>query len=170
MRAGSQKELEKRRLRAGRLLAKGRPQAEVAREVGVSSTTVSRWAQMLAAGRLTALKTQRACARPAGLDRAQRQRLARELKRGAIANGFATELWTLPRVGGLIKQLFGRRYSDSQVWRILTAMNWSCQRQTGRATQRDEAAIVQWKHNRWPALKNTPENAVKPSSSSTSRD
>ena len=57
MRAGSQKELEKRRLRAGHLPAKGRPQAEVAREVGMSSTTVSRWAQMLVAARLTALKT-----------------------------------------------------------------------------------------------------------------
>ena len=79
-----------------------------------------------------------------------------------MANGFATELWTLPRVAELIEEMFGRRYSDSQVWRILTAMKWSCQRPTGRASQRDEAAITQWKDKRWPALKKTPENAAKP--------
>jgi transposase len=165
----SLKELERRRLRGGRLLTKGFTQAQVARELDVSATTVSRWAQTLAAGGLQALKTQRPRGRQAGLDAAQRRELARALKRGAMVNGFATELWTLPRVGQLIEELFGRRYSDSQVWRILTAMKWSCQRPTGRATQRDEPAITQWKEKRWPALKKTPENAAKPSSSSTSR-
>lgn len=155
MRKASQKALEKRRVRAGRLLSKGWSQGEVVRELGVSSTSVSRWAQMLTEGGLEALKTQRARGRPARLDARQRQRLAREFKRGALAHGFATEQWTLPRVGELIAVLFGRRYSDSQVWRILTAMNWSCQRPIGRAIQRDEFAIKQWKSQRWPALKKT---------------
>jgi len=125
------------------LLLKGWSQADVAREVDVSSTTVSRWAQMLEDGGIEALRAQRARGRPADLDRAQRQRLVRELKRGAMANDFATEVWTLPRVRWLIERLFGRRYSTAQVWRILKAMNWSCQRPTGHATQRDEQAIMQ---------------------------
>lgn len=170
MRKPSQSELEKRRIRGGQLLAKGWTQSAVCVELDVSSTTVSRWAQMLAEGGMKALKVQRRRGRPAGLDDAQRRRLARELQRGAMANGFATEVWTLPRVGQLIAQLFGRQYSDSQVWRILGAMKWSCQRPTGRATQRDEQAIATWKAKRWPALKKTPENADKPSSSSTNRD
>lgn len=170
MRKGTQKALEKRRLGGGRLLLKDWSQADVARAVDVSSSTVSRWAQMLKDGGIEALRSQRARGRPAGLDRAQRQRLVRELKRGAMASDFATELWTLPRVGWLIERLFGRRYSNPQVWRILKAMNWSCQRPTGRATQRDEQAITQWKIKRWPALKKTPEKGGKPSSSSTSRD
>lgn len=170
MRKETQKDLEKRRLRGGRLLLKGWPQADVAREVDVSSTTVSRWAQMLEEGGIEALRTHRPRGRPGGLDSAQRRRLVRELKRGAMANDFATEVWTLPRVGLLIERLFKRRYSDSQVWRILKAMNWSCQRPTGRATQRDEQAITQWKTKRWPVLKKTLGNVDKPSSSSTSRD
>jgi transposase len=40
-----------------------------------------------------------------------------------------------------------------QVWRILGQLGWSSQRPTGRATQRDERAIRQWKQKRWPALK-----------------
>lgn len=166
----SQAELEKRRIRGGQLLAKGWTQAAVCVELGVSSSAVSHWARILAEGGAKALKTQRRRGRPAGLDESQRRRLARELQRGAMANGFATEVWTLPRVGRLIAQLFGRHYSDSQVWRILSAMNWSCQRPTGRAVQRDEQAITTWKARRWPALKKRPENAGKPSSSSTSRD
>ena len=165
MRKETQKELETRRLRGGRLLLKGWSQADVGREVDVSSTTVSRWAQMLEEGGIEALRTRRPRGRPGGVDRVQRRRLVRELKRGAMANGFATEMWTLPRVGWLIERLFERRYSDSQVWRILKAMNWSCQRPTGRATQRDEKAITHWKTKRWPALKKTPENGGKPSSS-----
>jgi putative transposase len=79
-----------------------------------------------------------------------------ELKRGAVAQGFPTELWTLPRMGQLIGKLFGRRYSDSQVSRILASLGFSCQRPTGRAMQRDEKAIRQWKRTRWPVLKKTP--------------
>ncbi len=55
----------------------------------------------------------------------------RHLKEGALAEGFATELWTLPRVGQLIEKRFGRRYSESQVWRILMSLGFSCQRPSG---------------------------------------
>lgn len=152
----SQKELERRRLRGGRMLLRGVSKADVARRLGVSATTVMRWERKLEQGGLQALKIGRRRGRPSGLDAGQRRALARELKAGAIANGFPTELWTLPRVGQLIERRFGRRYSDTQVWRILKSLNFSCQRPSGRALQRDEEAIRQWKHKRWPALKKTP--------------
>ena len=88
----TQKELEKRRLRGGRLLLRGLTKAEVARETGVSVTTVMRWAERVEAGGLQALKTQRRRGRPAGLDAAQRRILVRKLKAGAIAQGYPTEL------------------------------------------------------------------------------
>jgi len=80
------------------------------------------------------------------------------------------ELWTLARVGRLIERRFGLKYSASQVWRILSAMHWSCQRPAGRARERNEQAIRQWKHKRWPALKKTPARRGVSSSSSTNRD
>ena len=163
------KELQRRRLRAGRLLQRGVAQAEVARRVGVSRTTVSQWNTQLEAGGLAALRS-RPRGRPSGLDDAQRRELMRSLASGALAEGFATDLWTLPRVGQLIERRFGRSYCESQVWRILVALGFSCQRPSGRALERDEAAIQRWKRSRWPALKTTPQNKAGSSSSSTSRD
>jgi transposase len=163
------KVLQRRRLRAGRLLTRGVAQAEVARRLGVTRTTVSEWNAQLENGGLDALK-RRPRGRPPGLDVAQRRELMRALSGGALAEGFATELWTLPRVGQLIERRFGRAYSESQVWRILVSLGFSCQRPSGRALERNEAAIQRWKQRRWPALKKTLPNKGGSSSSSTSRD
>jgi transposase len=161
--------LQRRRIRAGRLLLRGIPQAEVARRVVVTRTTVSTWNEQLESGGLEALK-RRPRGRPSGLEATQKAELVRLLKEGALAQGFATELWTLRRVGKLIEEKFGRRYSESQVWRILIGLGFSSQRPTSRALERDEEAIRRWKRVRWPALKKTPENKAESSSSSTNRD
>ena len=161
--------LQRRRLRAGRLLQRGVAQAEVARRVSVTRTTVSEWNAQLQAGGLEALK-RRPRGRPSGLEEAQRRELMRALKGGALAEGFATDLWTLPRVGQLIERRFSRSYSESQVWRILVSLGFSCQRPSGRALERNEGAIQRWKQTRWPVLKKTPRNKAESSSSSTSRD
>ena len=163
------KQLQRRRLRAGRLLQRGATQAEVARRVGVTRTTVSQWNALLESGGLDALIS-RPRGRPSGLDEVQHSELMRALTGGALAEGFPTELWTLPRVGKLIEQRFGHVYSESQVWRILVALGFSCQRPSGRALERDEQAIQRWKRTRWPALKKTLQNKAESSSSSTSRD
>jgi transposase len=156
--------LQRRRLRAARWLQRGIAQAEVARRVSVTRTTVSEWNAQLQAGGLDALK-RRPRGRPSGLGEAQRRELMRALKAGALADGFPTDLWTLPRVGRLIERRFGRSYSESQVWRILVSLGFSCQRPSGRALERDESAIKRWKQTRWPVLKKTPQNKAESSSS-----
>lgn len=163
------RDLQRRRLRGGRLLLRGVAQADVARRVGVSRATVSDWNERVSEGGLEALK-RRPRGRPSSLDATQRSELVRRLKAGALAQGFSTELWSLRRVGQLLEEQFARRYSESQVWRILMALGFSCQRPTGRALERDEGAIRRWKRERWPALKKTLKNKAGSSSSSTSRD
>jgi transposase len=163
------KALQRRRLRAIRLLKKGVNQADVARQLGVSRQSVSRWATTWSNDGDAALKA-KPVGRPAGLDEGQRRELIKVLKRGAVLAGYPTELWTLPRVRDVIAQRFGRRYNEAHVSRLLKGLGFSCQRPTGRAVQRDEATIRQWKQQRWPALKKTPKNKAKPSSSSTSPD
>jgi transposase len=155
------KALQRRRLRAARLLDRGVPQAEVARRVGVSRQSVSTWAKKLQADGQEALKAN-PLGRPGSFGTAQRRELIRLLKRGALAAGFPTELWTLPRVGALITDRFGHQYSEVHVWRLLRELGFSCQRPTGRAIQRNEQAIREWKQRQWPTLKKTPKNAAKP--------
>jgi len=153
------KELEQRRLRAARLLKRGYTQAEVARACAVSRSAVSLWSRELAAGGRPALK-RKTLGRPAALGAAERQKIAQTLKRGALAAGYATELWTLSRVAALIERLHGIRYSTTQVWRLLGSLGFSPQRPARRALERDDAAIGHWKKKRWPALKKTLQNKV----------
>jgi transposase len=162
------KELEKRRQRGMRLLARGISQAEVARTCGVSRQTTMSWARMLEED--SQAWRRRPLGRPGSFDSKQRAQLARRLVQGALANGFATEVWTLTRVAKLIEREFGRSFSISYVWRLLRDLGFSPQRPVGRATQRDEEAIRQWKQKRWPALKKTLDDTEEPSSSSTNRD
>lgn len=158
------KQAERRRLKGGRLLLKGVAMAEVARRCAVSRPTVLDWKRKLEQGGLQALRNATR-GRPARLDQSMREELARLLMAGARSHGYATELWTLPRIGKLIEAHFGERFSISQVSRLLAAMGWSSQKPEKRALQRDEKAIRQWKAKRWPALKKTPHKSDAPSSS-----
>lgn len=162
------KELEQRRRKGMRLLARGVAQAEVARQLGVSRQTVSNWER--ARQDDPQAWRRKPLGKPGGMTGQERTRLAKLLVAGAIACGFPTELWTLARVAKLIEREFGRVYSSVHVWRLLKQLGFSSQRPTGRAIQRDEAAIAQWKAQRWPALKKKPGAKRAPSSSSTNRD
>ena len=109
------KALQRRRLRAARLLEKGVPQAEVARRLEVSRQSVSTWAKKLETEGCEALKA-KPLGRPGSFTNAERRELTRLLKRGAVAAGFPTELWTLPRVKTLIANRFGLQYNEVHVW------------------------------------------------------
>ncbi|MEW6169933.1 MAG: winged helix-turn-helix domain-containing protein [Pseudomonadota bacterium] len=162
--------IEARRIEGARLLKRKVPQAEVARRLGVSRQSVSRWAQQLAAvnGAVGKLKGKR-LGRPRRLDAAQCARLREALLKGALHAGFPTELWTVKRVRVLIKRQFGIAYSNTGCWELLRGLGFSPQRPQKRALQRNEQAIATWKRKTWPALKKTPNAKGEPSSSSTSR-
>lgn len=146
-------ELERRRRRAVRLLDGGVKQAEVARRVGVTRTSVSRWEKLREEGGHEALRRPKRFGRPRRLSEPQCEELIQQLKAGALAAGFATELWTLPRMRTLIEQRFSVKLTEPSVWRLLRSLGWSVQRPTGQARQRDEKAIRTWKARRWPELK-----------------
>ncbi len=162
--------LEQRRLQGAKLLREGVHQAEVARQVGVHRQSVSRWARQLKRGGLRALKKAGRAGRKPRLRPEDLRRIERGLKRGPEALGYETSLWTAWRVAHLIEHQCGVRYHPSQAWRILRQLGWSCQRPTGRALERDEAAIARWKRERWPEIKKKPKTKAGPSSSSTKAD
>lgn len=49
------------------------------------------------------------------LSAAERQRLYQLLLQGAVANGFATELWTLQRIAKVIERKFSVTYCETNI-------------------------------------------------------
>ena len=163
-------QLEQRRFEALNLLRQGFNQSEVARRVKVCSQTVSRWANAVSESGEKALRAAGRAGRKPLLDEKQRLRLVARLLEGPEKLGYETPLWTCERVAHLIEQEFGVRYHAGHVWKLLRQLNWSPQRPAGRALERNEAAIVEWKRKTWPAIKKKPKKKAVRSSSSTKAD
>lgn len=72
---------------------------------------------------------------------------------GPLEAGYTTDLWTLKRIGRVIRREFGVRYSTSNVWNLMKALGWSCQTPDKRARERNERAIRYWKYKVWPRIK-----------------
>jgi transposase len=159
--------LERRRFAALKLLKQGYNQSEVARRVKVCSQTVSRWAGTVSEEGERALEAVGRAGRKPLLDQKQRQQLVVRLLEGPEKLGYQTPLWTCDRVGRLIKEEFGVQYHSGHVWKLLRQLNWSPQRPTGRALERDEEAIRRWKRKTWTDIKKKPEKKGARSSSST---
>ena len=152
---GSPEELERRRRRAVDLLKTGASVTEVARRFGCSHSSVILWRDAVRRRGAVALKAKPAPGRPPKLTVRQREKLPGLLLRGASAWGFETELWTTRRIATVIQRAFGVRLHRAHVGRVLSAMDWSCQKPERRALERDEAAIERWKRYRWATIKKT---------------
>ena len=145
-------EESRKRIRAGRLLQKGKKPAEIAHAAGVARQTVYwwkyGWKKVFDEGGIDALRDMAAPERPERLQAWQLEELAGALLNKPSAYGFETELWTLKRVG---------------------ALGFSPQKPERRAIERDAGAVRAWKGCTWPALKKKPGETHARSSSLTSR-
>ena len=162
--------LEARRMEAARLFARNVSQHEVARQLGVSVTAAHRWCHAWQTQGRPGLKAAGRAGRKPRLDRAALTRVERALLQGAPAHGFATDLWTLPRIATVIRRLTGVQFHPGHVWYLLRALQWSVQRPVRQARERNEAAIAQWTRTRWPRVKKTPAAGARGSSSRTKAD
>jgi transposase len=152
---GSPEELERRRRRAVDLLKAGASVTDVARRLGCSHSSVILWRDAVRRRGAGALKAKPAPGRPPNLTARHRAKLPDLLRRGAEAWGFTTELWTTRRIATVIQRAFGVRLHRAHVGRVLSALDWSCQKPERRALERDEAAIERWKRYRWTTIKKT---------------
>ena len=141
--------------------------SEIGRRLKVSNQTVGRWRKEFQQGGQEALRKAGRAGRKPLLGARQLEQLTRKLLAGPEKLGYDTPLWTAQRVALLIEQEYGVRYHSGHVWRILRLLGWSPQRPVGRALERDEQAIAEWKRKRWPAIKKKPEKKGARSSSST---
>jgi transposase len=164
---GSAELIEARRRQALRLLDEGFSLNEVGRMLGMAASSVMRWRDARESGGDEALQVRFSPGRPRALKDRQRRKIVKLLLKGAVANGFRTELWTTRRVASLIHEHCRVQFHRSHVARLLHEMGFSCQKPERRALERDERKIEEWKRKRWPGLKKTPRGWVPTSSLST---
>jgi transposase len=147
-------QLEERRFAAGRLLrARQLSQAAIARELGVSRASVTRWQHRLERAGVRGLRQRHPPGRPSRLTAPQWHQLFRLLRRGAQAAGFETERWTLRRIAQVVEREFGVRYHFRALGPALRARGWSAQRPIPQAKERDDALVEAWLKRDWPRIK-----------------
>jgi transposase len=152
--------LQARRLRAAELFTIGVRQAEVARQLGVSRQAVSLWHARWKQGGTQALHSRGPTGPTPKICDARLGQVEQALLKGAGANGFVGELWTLDRIAIVIERLTGVRHHPAWVWALLRyRLGWSVQRPVRRAAERDQDSIDRWVKERWPAIKQTPNDA-----------
>lgn len=166
---GSPNQLEKRRHKAMEILDSGFSLNEVARKIGCNASSVMRWRDAREKQGQKGLKPKPVPGRPPKLSAQERKRLIIILLKGAIANGYQTELWTTARIAELIEQRFGVTYHRDHIGRLMFSLGWSHQKPGRRPLQRDERLIERWKRKEWSRIKKTPSGWEPISSLSTNR-
>lgn len=148
------KQLEERRVAAARLLARGRlSQAQIAKRLSVSPSTVCEWANRFERQGNEGLKARHRTGRPSKLTGTQWQQVKRLVERGACAAGFPTERWTLKRVERLIEHEFGVHFHPNYLAEPLHRLGLSVQRPKPQAKERDDALVGAWLKRDWPRIK-----------------
>lgn len=148
---GKSKQLARRRRRALELLESGKRVKEVAKIIGVTERSIRYWQK--GANEPKDKSTTHPPGHPSRLSAEQLKQLEQELLRGAYAQGYAEDYWTLDRIARLIWDKFQVRYHPVSVWYIMKRIGWSNQRPQRQALQRDDEAIQRWKKYTWPRIK-----------------
>jgi transposase len=135
-----------------RLLRRGIPKSRIASMLGVRRVTVWRWEQRIEKLGPHSWKDRKIPGGPRKLNEKKAKRLREILLEGALAHGYATDLWTLKRVAEIIEKECGEEYTPSGVWHVLRDLGMSAQVPIPRALERDEAYIRHWKKVEWPKI------------------
>jgi transposase len=149
------KEAERRRVRAVALANEGLSSAVIALRLGVDPRTVRRWKLAYRRRGAAGLQTRRAPGRTCCLSKRQRWSLTRRLLQGAVAQGFASDLWTCPRIAQFIKRQYRVAYHVDHIPRLMKTLDFSVQKPERQARERDPEAIHAWIERTWPRLKKT---------------
>ncbi len=150
---GTAWELEQRRRKGIELLEAGHSPTQVAEILGVARQSVQRWKAAVRDGGKRALKPVPQYVRTCRMTAEQQRELGKIITAGALAAGYATDLWTTARVTEVILKRFKIQYNHDHVGRMLHGMGYTCQKPTTRAREHDPRAERQWRKREWPRIK-----------------
>jgi len=137
------KAMEGRRMQGVRMLRRGIPQAEVARRLDVTRQSVFAWAKVDQSNKTGWRSTP--LGRPSLLEKEEKYKLQRMLRKGGLRNGFDKERWSLSMVVELIRIEFHPHYSRTQAMRLLKDLGFSCE----KPNIENEANFAKWQRLGW---------------------
>jgi transposase len=153
---GSPLELERRRLLAVTRLTEGYSCEEVADFLGVHVSTVRRWSAAFDRAGFGGLWARPASGRPPKLDHRQEKIIRRWLSESPREHGFATELWSAPRLASLIEVEWQIALNPRYLAAWLRHRGFSPQKPRRRAREQANGAAERWLARDWPRIKKTP--------------
>ena len=150
---GSPAILEYRRRLAVQRVHGGHPVQAVADFLDVDPSSVRRWVTAFRQDGDAGLTARPVPGRPAKLTTTQAKIVCRWLADNPTDHGFATELWTAPRLAQLIEQEFGARFHPDYLTTWLRQRGYTPQKPRRAHRERDDEAIAAWLAQDWPRIK-----------------
>jgi transposase len=150
---GSPDELEHRRQLAVQRHLEGYSTDEVAEFLGISPRSVWRWIASFRDRGAKGLAARPVPGRPRKLALTQEKIALRWLRGSPLEHGFATELWTAPRLAQLIEEEFGIRFNHRSLCAWLKDRGFTPQKPQRVPRERDPGAIAAWLASDWPRIK-----------------
>jgi transposase len=150
---GTPAELERRRFLAVQRVGEGYTAEEVADFLGVDPSSVRRWVAALRRQGTAGLAARPASGRPPKLTPAQEKIVRRWLAENPREHGFATELWTAPRLRLLIEEEFRVPFHPDYLIAWMRQRGYTPQLPRRVPRERDERAIARWLAEDWPRIK-----------------
>jgi transposase len=150
---GSPTELEHRRRLAVQRLGESYATEEIADFLGVDPSSVRRWRAAFRQHGDAGLAAHLVPGRPSKLSWTQEKIVCRWLTDNPIDHGFATELWTAPRLALLIAEEFAVHFHPKYLTTWLRQRGYTPQLPCRVPRERDEQAIANWLTHDWPRIK-----------------
>jgi transposase len=150
---GTASELERRRLLAVDRVRSDYTHQEVADFFGVWRQTVTKWMSAYRKKGRKGLKAKPHPGRVPKLTAEQEREVISWFARSPTEFGYATELWTGPRVADLIRRKLRVKFHPRYVNQWLAQRRITSQKPERRARERDDREVRRWLREEWPRIK-----------------
>lgn len=124
----------------------------IAASFGVTLQAVYRWIRKFRKQGIKSLKSTIGCGVEPRLNEEQFRELIQYLRKPATKLGYATDLWSGPRVRHLIKKIFKIEYHPKHMSRFLHRLGLHLKKPERRALEQDSQEVRQWKYRRLPEI------------------
>jgi transposase len=153
---GSAQELERLRRLAVERVREGKKPAQVAEFLGVHPSSVRKWWKAFQKYGAAGLAAKPHPGRPPKLTPTRERQVLAWLHKNPKSFGFATELWTAPRIAQLIQRKWDVHFHPRYLNAWLTQRDITPQKPRRRPRERDQKVIQHWLRYQWPRIQNAP--------------